>query len=119
MDCNPYAEVTERKRIEPLPVRATPTMIARAMGPVVYAATSRDGLVKIGFTTNLARRLLPFGGWKSLLAALPGTYDEEQQIHASLAAHVARGREYYHRHPDVLAIVNEMRARMGADALVA
>jgi len=105
------------KRLVPVPTRETPTSLARAMGPVVYAATSRDGLIKIGFTTNLSRRLLPYGGWKSLLAALPGTYEQEQQIHADLAEHVAHGREFYHRHPDVLAVVNDMRARMGAEAL--
>lgn len=88
----------------------TPRKLARDVGPVVYAIRTKDGLIKIGHTANIYERALGLGGLKSILALRPGTYDDEQAIHRSLIAHRAKAREYYHPAPEVLAVVNEMRA---------
>lgn len=90
---------------------------ARALGEVVYVAEARDGTIKIGYSSNLTNRIAAHGGWRTLLAVRSGTRDDEQAIHERLAASVARGREYYHRTPEVLAFVNELRAPLGLEPI--
>jgi len=86
----------------------------RALGPVVYAARCTDGVIKIGFTTNLAQRRWGIGS-AELLAFEPGTLADEQALHDRLAEHVHHGREWYYPTPGVLAVVNEMRERLGLE----
>lgn len=83
------------------------TAALAAVGPALYAVRL-DGLVKIGFSTNLARRLVTLrhsnGGTEvELLGFQPGARDDETKIHAQLAGHRARGREYYQSHALVVA----------------
>lgn len=81
---------------------------------VVYAIRCPDGLIKIGYTSDLpARRRQLTSDPAAILAVKPGTYDEEQQVHADLRASCARGREYYHPTPEVLGYVNTIRAGYG------
>ena len=87
-----------------------------ALGPSVYAVKMPGGIVKIGYTTNPANRIQSLGlGAKSLLAMLfNGTLADEQAIHARLEGHAVKGHEWYSdTDPDVIAVVNEMRATMG------
>lgn len=101
---------------------ATRTGKRRAMEelpPVVYAARLKDGCIKIGWSASLYRRLERLGGGTEILAFRPGTRDDEAAIHASLIAHRARGHEYYHETPDVMAIVNDMRRDLGLPLLAA
>ena len=95
----------------------------RQLGPVVYALRLSDGVIKIGFTRNLESRehgvRRQSGNATELLAFQPGTYDDEQAIHARLTEHVAHGREYYHPVPEVLAAVNEMRDALNMPQLSA
>jgi len=103
-----------------LPQRSTSlTRIAKECPPVVYAFRTRDGLIKIGHTKDIAQRAGSLGGGlRSLLALKPGTYADEQEIHRSLKGRAARGREYYPADdPAVLAVVNEMRAAMGFEPI--
>lgn len=81
-----------------------------ALGQVVYAARTQDGCVKIGCTSNLYQRLAQLGA-DDLLGFTQGNFDDEAKIHAGLVDHRARGHEYYHPTPEVLAVVNEMRER--------
>jgi len=90
----------------------------RAFGPVVYAVRLPDGIVKIGHTTNLARRLNRLQA-EEVLAFKPGTYEDEQAIHDRLVEHVAHGREYYRPVPAVIAVVNELRAHFGMEPIAA
>lgn len=89
----------------------------RAFGSVVYACRLPDGVIKIGHTGDLATRTRAIGG--ELLAFVPGTFDDEHAIHARLADHVHHGREWYFPTPGVLAVVNEMRARLGMEPVAA
>lgn len=82
----------------------------------LYAFRTRDNLIKIGCTRRLAKRRSEVKG-KQLLGFMPGDFDDEAEIHASLAPHVARGLEYYHPTPEVLAVVNVMREPFGLPPL--
>ena len=84
------------------------------LGSVVYAVRTKDNLIKIGCTTNLAERCRKVGlGAKSILAWRAGTLDDEARIHASLAGLAVRGREWYPWDDRVIAVVNEMRRELG------
>jgi hypothetical protein len=86
-------------------------------GTVVYAIRQNCGLIKIGVTTNIARRSQEIG--TEVLGFFFGDYDDEQAIHHSLRAHVAKGREYYHVTPEVIAVVNDMRTNLGLPLIAA
>ena len=92
------------------------TELLTGLGPVVYAIRTGD-LIKIGYTINLAHRAAVLGGYNNLLAWRSGTFDDEQAIHASLAGLAVQGREYYPADLRVLAVVNEMRNRLGLPVL--
>ena len=88
------------------------------LGPAIYAVKVRGGLVKIGYTSNVRNRVQSLGvGTEAMLAMLlNGTFEEERAIHARLRGHAVKGREWYSAtDPDVVAIVNEMRAEMGLE----
>lgn len=98
--------------------KESPTSIARDLGECVYFIRTKDDLVKIGHTTNLAKRKGGFGvSWNALLAVLPGTYEDEQVLHAQFVEHLERGREWYRPAPAILARINEIRARFGIPAV--
>ncbi len=87
---------------------------------VVYAVQFPDGIIKIGCTGDLATRLSAFQADKgALLGFRFGEYEDEQALHASLKAHVARGREWYHPAPEVLAVVNDMRTAFNLPPIAA
>lgn len=85
------------------------------LGSTLYAAMLPDGLIKIGWSLNLRKRLYHFGGNK-LLAIRLGDRDDEQAVHQSLREHRAHGYEYYNPTPAVMAVVNEWRAALGLPA---
>jgi hypothetical protein len=97
-----------------------PTSVKRdmaALGPVVYAIRV-DGLIKIGHTSNLSTRAYHLGGWRHLIGWARGDLNDEQAIHDRLAGHAVRGHEWYPEDdPQVLHIVNDMRAALGIPAL--
>lgn len=76
---------------------------------VVYAIRTTDGLIKIGCSGSLWNRRTYFGRKAEILGFQFGDFDVEAKVHRSLKAHVARGKEYYHPTPEVLAVVNAMR----------
>jgi hypothetical protein len=71
-----------------------------AREPIVYFIACGDDLIKIGHTTNLRSRLsaLRTATPKELrvLLAIPGTRDDEQELHRKFEAHRA-GREWFSR----------------------
>jgi hypothetical protein len=48
---------------------------------------------------------------------MPGTLAHERACHAIHSAHLARGREYFHPHPDLLAHINEIRDHLNIPLL--
>lgn len=85
----------------------------KAVGTVVYAVRVGD-LVKIGHTGDLANRVSGLRAGE-VLAFMPGTRADEQALHDRLTEHVHHGREWYYPTPDVFAVVNEMRERLGLE----
>lgn len=93
-------------------------------GSALYAARVGEDVIKIGFTNDLAGRVRTLAHYNDaqidvLAIQLGSSYEEEQEIHASLEPYRARGREYYHPTPEVLAIVNAMRDRFGLPHIAA
>jgi hypothetical protein len=89
------------------------TLLAE-LGPVVYAIVTFDGLVKIGYSSNMAQRYGSYARIGQLVAwEANGTLEREAEIHASLEPYVAKGREWYHPTPEVLAVVYAMREALG------
>jgi len=87
---------------------------------LIYAIRCPDGVIKIGHTRDLAARRRHFDTTpKAILAVQPGTYDDEQAVHARLSPSLARGREYYHPTSEVLAYVNGVRTTLGIDPVSA
>lgn len=116
----------KRSRGGPVPVdivaprRDTLAALLADLGPVIYAARTSPGVIKIGFTTNLASRVRVLGSPSVLLGWRSGTFAEEQAIHDSLDGHARHGREWYpDSDPDVLAVVNQMRGDLGLPSVAA
>jgi hypothetical protein len=94
--------------------------IVNLAGPVIYAARTRDGLIKIGVSAHMDTRLRQIGaGNDDILGFTPGDRAAELAIHRRLTAHRHHGREWYYPTPGVLAVVNEMRAAMGLEPVAA
>lgn len=82
--------------------------------PVVYAAITRDGRIKIGHSAHLADRLERLGAGTRLLGYRPAGLDSETAIHRHLARYAVPGRrEYYRPAREVLRVVNAMREDLG------
>lgn len=83
-----------------------------ALGSVVYFI--RFGTyVKIGYTAHLQARLKSLGRSVSdVLAVMPGGFAEEQELHQRFTkARVIN--ELFDPTPEVLALINELRAKAG------
>ena len=84
---------------------------------MLYAAAIGADVIKIGYTTDVVRRLDKLRSTSGepcrLLAIRFGTMDDERELHRSLKNHRSHGREYYHPHPEVLALVDQWRQAMG------
>ncbi len=93
--------------------------ICRELGPVVYFIRTKDGLVKIGHTSNLANRKRNFGsGWHHILVVMRGSAEDEKYLHETFRPLLARGREYYRPEPPLLHHINLIRRRLGVPDVV-
>jgi hypothetical protein len=99
--------------------RAQAIRALTAGNQTVYAARLADGIIKIGCTSDLARRRSMLGVGAEIVAFIDGGFDDERAIHNQLAAHRARGVEYYHPTSEVLAVVNTMRDRFNLPPIAA
>lgn len=101
----------------------TSTEYSEMHGTILYAARVGDGTIKIGVTSHLHLRLVALRcltqSEPEVLAVKNGTIADEQAIHDSLAKHVAHGREWYRPEAEVLAVINDWRADLNMDPLVA
>lgn len=84
-----------------------------AMGTVIYAVRRTDGVIKIGYTADLWRRSKEIGG--EILAYQYASLADEKALHATLVDHRAHSQEYYKPTPEVMAVVNVMRMRLGLE----
>jgi hypothetical protein len=100
--------------------RESPAALAHEVGPVVYYIRTDDGLIKIGFTSDLSNRKSYFGrGWHRVLAVTPGTLADESAQHERWAAYRAKGEEFYHPAPELMAHINDLRQKLGVSQMEA
>lgn len=62
--------------------------------------------IKIGYASNVQRRLRAYPPTAKLIYAHRGTRDDEKNIHSRLHPYCAAGREWYDPHPRVLALID-------------
>lgn len=88
--------------------------MARELPPVVYYIHTRDNLIKIGFTRDLAARKCHFGsGWTHILAVQPGTMADEKATHRMFSDLLERGREYFRPEKPLMDHINSLRGALG------
>lgn len=56
----------------------------------------QNGLVKVGWSSQIAARLKSYGPNVEILCYYPGTRHDETQLHRQLRPSLAKGREWYH-----------------------
>lgn len=85
-----------------------------ALGPLVYYVHTKDGLIKIGTTTNVVHRLYAYGvPLRRLLAWEPGSYVRESERLAQFRASLHHGREWHKPTPDLLDHIDTLRHGLG------
>lgn len=97
---------------------STMPALAEQIGPCVYFFRTEEDRIKIGFTTNLARRRRRLGlPWASLLAVERGSYDDEQALHRRFRTHLVAGREWYYPAAEIVEYIDDARVRLGVPRL--
>jgi hypothetical protein len=85
---------------------------------VIYFIACGDDLIKIGHTTNLRSRVRSLRTATpkelSVLLVIPGTRDDEQELHRRFSAHRA-GREWFYRSDAILEFISAHRMTAPAD----
>lgn len=76
----------------------------------------RERYIKIGTTTDTRRRAAELNA--TVLARYPGSYSEEARLHARFAK-LRRHGEWFEPGPELLALVNEIRASEGLPEIAA
>ena len=91
------------------------------LGPILYAIATPTGLIKIGHTSDLGKRLRKFkdfgAGDAQVLAFAFGSPEDERALHHNLRDALAAGREWYTPTADVLHVINAWRARLQREPL--
>jgi len=87
---------------------------------MLYAARMPDGTIKIGCTSDLASRFRYLRAMHGVMVGfIPGSFDDEADIHSLLKPYLAMGQEWYHPAPQVIDTVNQMRDRYDLPHLAA
>lgn len=74
------------------------------------------GFVKIGWTSDLEKRMRQYPPDSALLAVMPGQRVDEKRVHDRLATHRAHGREWFALTPPVMEWIRAITAKHGAPA---
>lgn len=72
-----------------------------------------DGLIKIGYTKDVERRLKQYPPSSELLTARIGTKITERAEHNMFASSLARGREWFHPTLDLMKHIGKLQAEHG------
>jgi len=98
----------ERQRREVRELRASR---GNQPGWIYYVHT--DGKVKIGYSTDITRRLRAYPPGSEVLAVHPGTLELERSIHRDFDAHRVAGREWFRPAPEILDHFATVRDQYG------
>lgn len=71
---------------------------------VYFIRDHNDGLIKIGFSANVHRRMRSFGSSAELIGCVHGGWHEEQRIHGLFKAYRVYS-EWFNDHPDIRAFI--------------
>ena len=85
---------------------------------VVYYLRS-GGYIKIGWTSDLAKRMRAYSPDSVLLAVHPGTRKDEHRLHKRFATDRTHGREWFAMTPSVMHHIEQMAAEHGTPDPVA
>lgn len=72
-----------------------------------------DDKVKIGYTTDIIRRMRSYPPSSPLLGVHPGTKQLERDMHEQFKGSLIQGREWFRPDPDLLAHCERVRAEYG------
>lgn len=73
-----------------------------------------DQLIKIGFASDVKRRMKAYPPHSELLAVHPGTPAFEREMHALLSGHLERGREWFRPDAPVMKHIAEVVDQFGS-----
>ena len=76
---------------------------------IIYYLQVGD-LVKIGYSSDLPRRMKQYPPHATLLAQHPGTRETERDMHQKLATKLAKGREWFKMCPEVEGHIEAVKA---------
>lgn len=85
---------------------------AREAASVVYIVRS-GGYYKIGWTSDLAKRMRTYPPDSRLMAVMPGTRKDETHLHKRFAHLRSHGREWFSLHPDIDRFIKATVAEHG------
>jgi len=110
--------IARPRKIDAVGPKETLARLSRELGPTLYFIRTKDDLIKIGYTGDIATRKRFYGsGWQHILALVPGTIGDEAELHKRFAPHLARGQEYYHAVPELISYINEIRMTLNVSAI--
>lgn len=67
--------------------------------------------IKIGFATDVRRRMRQYPPNSDLLATRPGDKKLERELHQHFAAFRTEGREWFSTHPELMVHIDEVRIK--------
>lgn len=94
---------------ERFPELYEPVPISESAGVVYFIRVGE--LIKVGFSSDLGQRMRSYPPDAELLACYTGSFAEEQRWHKLLTVHRANRREWYHPTAEVMAAVEDAKAR--------
>jgi len=73
----------------------------------LYVMDTQSGLVKIGWSGHLDRRMAQYPPTFDQIVSVPGTRGDERDVHRSLKHARGMGREWYYLTPEVVRQINQ------------
>lgn len=111
----PRDEIRLRKQWESTTASDTAKAVVKGTsndpGWVYYV--SQGDLIKIGYATDVTKRIRAYGPTAVLLAVHPGTPALEKRMHAKFRASLHSGREWFNRDADLMAHIDSVLTTYG------
>jgi hypothetical protein len=101
------SRVTFTVQAEPEPVEPKP----EKPGTIYYVRSG--GYIKIGWTSDLSKRMKGYPPDSVLMATHPGTRSDETTVHRKFAVHRTHGREWYALVPAIMGHIARVQAEHG------
>lgn len=114
---NPTAQITLDILREAEAKNAAPAAPSEPATGTVYYLRS-GGYFKIGWTSNLEKRMKGYPPDTTLLAIHPGTKKDERRIHKRFAHLISNGREWFVLAPEIHDHIERVIAEHGAPPVV-